>query len=137
VFPRFSAYTFYHRSPDELIFAVKPSAWVRFILFLLGKTEYGTTQKKVFVIFFKLSKLVEDYQLLLPSNPLDGDFCGLENIDFLIWSPLKFSQFSGNIFASFFFLAVNLIFYCFQLNLMSGLKSARKYVFFPILGKNF
>jgi hypothetical protein len=38
--------------------------------------------KNQFLIFFKLNKLVEDYHLLLPSKPLEGDFCCLENIDF-------------------------------------------------------
>jgi hypothetical protein len=38
--------------------------------------------KKVILIFFKLGKLVEDYHLLLPSKPLEDDFCCLENIDF-------------------------------------------------------
>jgi hypothetical protein len=55
--------------------------------------------KNQFLIFFKLNKLVEDYHLLLPSKPLEGDFCCLENIDF--W-PLKLSQFLGNILTSFF-----------------------------------
>jgi hypothetical protein len=38
--------------------------------------------KKVFLIFFKLGKLVEDYHLLLPINLQEGDFYYLENIDF-------------------------------------------------------
>jgi hypothetical protein len=50
--------------------------------FSLEVTENGITQKKVFLIFFKLGKLVDDYHLLLPSKPLEDDFCCLENIDF-------------------------------------------------------
>jgi hypothetical protein len=38
--------------------------------------------KTVFLIFFKLDKLVEDYQVLLPSKQLKVDFCCLENVDF-------------------------------------------------------
>jgi hypothetical protein len=34
------------------------------------------------LIIIKLGKLIEDYYLLLPSKPLEGDFCWLENIDF-------------------------------------------------------
>jgi hypothetical protein len=48
--------------------------------------------KTVFLIFFKLYKLLEDYHLLLLSKLLEGDFCCLENIDFWIWSNLKFSH---------------------------------------------
>jgi hypothetical protein len=36
----------------------------------------------VFLIFFKLDKLVEDYQLIFPSEPFDVDFCCLGNIHF-------------------------------------------------------
>jgi hypothetical protein len=38
--------------------------------------------KKVFLIVFKFDQLVEDYHLLLPSKPLEGDIFCLENIDF-------------------------------------------------------
>jgi hypothetical protein len=77
---------------------VEPSAWARWkgilienitkirktttiFFYLLGVTENGITQK-TFLIFFKLGKLIEDYHLLLPSKPLEDEFCCLENIDF-------------------------------------------------------
>jgi hypothetical protein len=44
--------------------------------------------KSLFLIFFKFDKLVKNYQLLLPSKPLDADFCCLKNID--LWSFLDF-----------------------------------------------
>jgi hypothetical protein len=41
----------------------------------------GNYPKYSFLIFFKFGKLAGDYLLLLPSNPLDGNFFCLENID--------------------------------------------------------
>jgi hypothetical protein len=46
-------------------------------------TQNGISQNSVFLIFFKLGKLVEDYHLLLSSKPLEGDFIFLEK-----WSLL-------------------------------------------------
>jgi hypothetical protein len=79
--------------PAQSIFAVEPGAWSRwkgilieniiiiknnnnnFIFYLRSlKMEF---LKKVFLIFFKVSKLVDDYHLLLPSKPLEGYFCSL------------------------------------------------------------
>jgi hypothetical protein len=51
------------------------------LFFYLGSLKMELP-KSVFLIFFKLGKLVEDYQLLLPSKPLEGDFCCLEYMDF-------------------------------------------------------
>jgi hypothetical protein len=63
------------------------------LFFLFVVTENGITQKLYILIFFKLGKLVVDYHLLLPSKPQKSDIFGLENIDFGMLSPLKFSQF--------------------------------------------
>jgi hypothetical protein len=49
---------------------------------LLGVTENRITQNYVFFIFFKFGKVVEDYHLLFPSKPLEGDIFYLVNIDF-------------------------------------------------------
>jgi hypothetical protein len=38
--------------------------------------------EKGFLIFFKLCKLVEEYQLASSLKPARGYFCCLENIDF-------------------------------------------------------
>jgi hypothetical protein len=73
---------------------VEPSAWARWkgilienipknsnsnndFFFYLGSLNMELPKKKGFFIFFKLCKLVEDYHLLLPSKPLEGDFCCL------------------------------------------------------------
>jgi hypothetical protein len=58
--------------------------------FLLGGHWKWNYPKRVFLIFLKLSTLIENYHLLLPSKSLEGDFCCLENIDFWMWSPLVF-----------------------------------------------
>jgi hypothetical protein len=70
---------------------VEPNAWAlwkgnlienlkkQHQLFQLGVTENGISQNR-FLIFFKLGKLVEEYYILLPSKPLEGDFCCLELI---------------------------------------------------------
>jgi hypothetical protein len=91
-FPRISTYTFFHSSVNFCSRTKCLGAFGRYFnrkykknknyFFLLGVTENGITQKKVFLIFFKLDKLVEDYHSLLSSKPLEYDFCGLEVIDF-------------------------------------------------------
>jgi hypothetical protein len=50
----------------------------------LGVTETEILKKNVFLIYFKLSKLVEDYHFLLLSSKLLNHCCCLENIDFWI-----------------------------------------------------
>jgi hypothetical protein len=81
----------------QSIYVVEASAWTQWkgiLIEIIKKTTKKTTTtfklrslkmellKKHILIFFKLGKVVKDYQLLLPLKALDGDFCCLENIDF-------------------------------------------------------
>jgi hypothetical protein len=63
------------------IFAVEPSVGARWKGILIENIYKNKKTKNcpkiIFLIFFKHDKLVENYHLLLPSKPLEGDFCCL------------------------------------------------------------
>jgi hypothetical protein len=110
-FPRFSSYTFHHSSVNFCGRTKCLGALKRYF-----NREYNKKQEKqqqpffftwghlkwnypinIFLIFFKLRKLVEDYYLLLPSKPLEGDFCFFRKYYFLanFWFTSEITHFRG------------------------------------------
>jgi hypothetical protein len=94
-FPQCSAYTFYRSSVSYCGLKTKTT-----IIFYSGSLKMELP-KIVFLIFFKLDKLVEDFHLFCPSKPLEVNFCCLENIDFRIWSPFFWKKVKERIWKVF------------------------------------
>jgi hypothetical protein len=107
----------------QSIFAVEPSAWARLkgilienltkienkknnnnnFLFYLGSLKMELP-KNLFLILFKLGKLVEDYHLLLPLKPLEGDFCLFKKYRFLNMVTSEIFSVLWKYLSQFFFL---------------------------------